>query len=270
MSWILLTNDDGIESPAVAPFATALRRLGDVRVCVPDRERSWIGKAISRHGPIEVAEVAGRDVPTWTTTGTPADTVQVAIHTIWDEPPALVVSGINIGINAGAGFLLSSGTVGAAFEGWVSGLPAIAFSTGSPVMDWPDWRRHVLSRDGKAGWERMADLCTDLLADLLETDLATVADVVSVNLPWEADVDTPRRLTDVGRVGYGALFDVHTDDDNLRHFGWGGDVHDRERNGEGFPDDVDVFVAGEVSITPLRAPGATIVSDDLQSRIERR
>ncbi len=267
MSWILLTNDDGIDSPAVEPFAAALREVGEVRVCVPDRERSWIGKAISRHGPIEVARVEGRDVETWTTTGTPADTVQVAMHTIWDEPPAMVVSGINIGTNAGAGFLLSSGTVGAAFEGWIQKVPAFAFSTGSPVMGWPEWRRHALSDEGTDGWHRVAKVCAEVLADLLDTDLPTLADVVSVNLPWEADSATRRRITDVARVGYGALFDVHVDDDAVRRFGWEGDLHVFD---DVIDTDVESFTAGEVSISPLRAPTTVAVPEDLRRRIERR
>jgi 5'-nucleotidase len=55
MTWVLLTNDDGIESPALLPFGRALSQHHEVRVVVPDRERSWIGKAITRFDPVEVA-----------------------------------------------------------------------------------------------------------------------------------------------------------------------------------------------------------------------
>ncbi len=264
MGWILLTNDDGVDSPALVPFATALAEVAEVRVCVPDQERSWIGKAISRHHPVEVAEVHGRAVPTWTCSGTPADAVQVGIHTIWDDPPSMVVSGINIGSNTGAAFLLSSGTVGAAFEGWVAGVPSVAFSTGSPSTPWPNWRRHVLSPDGGDGWTRLSGVCASILADLRSTDLPTVADVVSVNLPWEADVDTPRRLTDVARVGYDSLFDVTGESE--RDFGWDGKL----RHIDDITDtDTDVYGRGWVSITPLRAPTVTHVPEDLRAAIER-
>ncbi len=76
MSWILLTNDDGIDSPALAPFAAALTELGTVRVVVPDRERSWVGKAITRIGPIRTDKVELNGRAAWTCTGYPADAVQ--------------------------------------------------------------------------------------------------------------------------------------------------------------------------------------------------
>ena len=69
MSWILLTNDDGIDSPALAPFAAALQQLGTVRVVVPDRERSWVGKAITRIGPIETSQVNLGGGVAWTSRG---------------------------------------------------------------------------------------------------------------------------------------------------------------------------------------------------------
>ncbi|MEA3510405.1 MAG: 5'/3'-nucleotidase SurE, partial [Actinomycetota bacterium] len=105
MPWILLTNDDGIDSPALAPFARALGDLGTVRVVVPDRERSWVGKAITRFDPIRVEKVELDGGEAWTCTGFPADAVQIGIHGLFDEPPSLVVSGINVGYNHGTAFL---------------------------------------------------------------------------------------------------------------------------------------------------------------------
>lgn len=262
MSRILLTNDDGVGSPALAPFARALADLGEVTVCVPDRERSWIGKAITRTEPVRLESVEVDGEPVWACTGYPADAAQLGIHALGDELPDVVVSGINLGFNHGAAFLMSSGTVGAAVEGWISGVPAIAFSTGVWDGDWRDWRTRVESPAAREGWRDLAETCTAILRDVLTADLLDHADVVSVNLPFDARPDTPRRLTDIARVGYDRLF---------RATGPGVYEHDfltitRWDGLEG----TDVAVAGEghVSITPVRLPRAAEVPDEVRRRIE--
>lgn len=263
MPTILLTNDDGMGSPAIPPFARALARIGLVRVVVPDRERSWIGKAITRHDPVEVVEVEVDGIRMHTCTGYPADATQLGIHALFEDAPDLVVSGINVGINAGAGFLLSSGTVGAATEAWISGVGAYAFSTGSPTADWASWARHVRSSEATDDWVRVADVCTALLADLVALRLHEVADVVTVNLPWEATVDTARRVTSVARVGYDQLFRPDTPGRFVHEFG----------NLQAFEDltgtDVAAFDAGEISITPLRMPTGGDLPEGLRAAIER-
>ena len=145
MSWVLLTNDDGVDSPALVPFARALARHHDVRVVVPDGERSWSGKAITRFEPIRTGHVERDGVAMVTHTGTPADGVQLGVHALHGTVPSLVVSGINLGFNHGAGYVWSSGTVGAAVEAWVSGVPAIALSTGT-MGEWEQWRVEAVRR----------------------------------------------------------------------------------------------------------------------------
>ncbi len=263
MAWILLTNDDGVDSPALVPFARALGRLGDVRVVVPDGERSWSGKAITRFDPIRVATVERHGIPMTTHTGTPADGVQLAAHAFFDDgPPSLVVSGINLGFNHGAGYLWSSGTVGAAVEGWVSGLPSIALSTGA-VVDWEAWRAEARSDESGPTWSRLATVSTELVEDLVDSELARLADVVSVNLPWHSEADTPRRVTRIARTGYDQLF---------KHEGNGVYVHDF---GGGVLDhgavpgnDVKAAHDGVISITPLRMPAAAELPTEVVAEVE--
>ena len=128
MSSILITNDDGIDSPALVPLVEALQGISDTRVVVPDRERSWVGKAITRHDQVSVDEVDRGGIGMWTASGYPADCVQLGISELFPEPPVLVVSGINIGYNHGSGYIHSSGTVGAAVEALLGGVPAVALS----------------------------------------------------------------------------------------------------------------------------------------------
>ena len=130
MGWILITNDDGVDSPALVPLARAINQVGRVEVVVPDRERSWIGKAITRHDPVTVRPVVRGGSTFIAASGYPADCVQLGLHALFAEPPALVVSGINIGYNHGSGYIHSSGTVGAAVEAVLGNVPAIALAAG--------------------------------------------------------------------------------------------------------------------------------------------
>ena len=262
MPWILLTNDDGIGSPALIPFARALRRLGTVRVVVPDQERSWVGKAITRIGSIGTAQVDLDGEAAWTCTGYPADAVQIGIHGLFDEPPALVVSGINIGYNHGAGFLMSSGTIGAAVEGWVSGVPSIALSTGANG-DWSAWKRRALDPAAATDWERLGLVGAELVDVVVSAGLPALADVVSINVPFDATLDTPRRVTTIARIGYDRLF---SDDGNgvYRHDFSGGLLEFGSLDGT----DIEAGRDGRVSIAPIRMPSAATVPDDVRARIE--
>lgn len=261
MAWTLLTNDDGIESPALFPFARALQHLGDVRIAAPDSERSWISKAITRYGDIQVRPAARDGIEAISVSGYPADAVQIGA-TYWDEPPGQVVSGINLGYNHGAGYVMSSGTVGAAIEGWELGIPSIAFSVGS-VGTWNEWHRFAWSAESAADWERLAELCVALLVDIRDAGLE--GDVINVNVPWEADHDTARRLTTVARVAYGS---VHRRIDDLTY------RHDyREDFKVHAPldgTDVGTNQAGEIAITPIMMPHAAEVTPSVRAQLERK
>ena len=259
VSWILLTNDDGVDSPALVPFITALARLGEVRTVVPEGQRSWIGKALTRFEPIEVTEVERSGHTVITVSGTPADAVQVAAS-YFETAPDLVVAGINLGYNHGAGYIISSGTVGACFEGWELGIRAFGFSAGIRGR-WAEWYRHMHSLEAVAVWIRLAELCTEIVEDLLAVEVP--GDVVSVNVPWEADLTTPRRVVPPARVTYHQL--QHRQPDGTFAFRY------QEQFG-GIPlegTDVGVNRAGEVAITPLCVPTAPHVSDAVRTRLER-
>lgn len=251
---LLLTNDDGVDSPALLPFAAALDRLGEVAVVVPDRERSWIGKAITRQDEILLTAVEREGRAVHTTTGYPADATQLGITVVTD--PDVVVSGINLGHNHGVGFMMSSGTVGAAVEGWISGRTAVAFSTGLWGGDYAAWRDWCETPDARPAWERLAETCAQVLEDVLASGITDHADVVSVNLPFDATSATPRRVTSLARVGYAGLF--RPDGGGYRH-------RFSELVEFGPLDGTDVEAArhGAVSITPLLMPAAAAIPDDL-------
>jgi len=128
---ILISNDDGIHSTGIRQLARSLEGLGTLWVVAPDREQSAVGHSITLSDPIRLVtlDVDGAD-HTYAISGTPADCVKLAMTELMDEPPDLVVSGINRGENTGIS-VIYSGTVSAATEGAINGVPSMAVSLDS-------------------------------------------------------------------------------------------------------------------------------------------
>jgi 5'-nucleotidase len=121
---ILVTNDDGIASPGLHALARAMRPFGQVWVVAPDRERTAAAHALTLHKPLRITRV---DARVFSVNGTPTDCVNLALKKLLRGAPALVVSGINRGVNLGDD-VTYSGTVSAALEGTIMGIPSIAVS----------------------------------------------------------------------------------------------------------------------------------------------
>jgi 5'-nucleotidase len=264
VSYILLTNDDGVDSPALLPLARELTALGRVRVVVPDTERSWIGKAISRWDELRVARIEREGIEIQAVGGYPADCTNLGVHSLFDGPPELVVSGVNIGLNTGLGFFLSSGTVGAAMEGWIAGIPAIALSVGRPGND-RAWKRDAVGDPAHPVWQRAARVGADVVRIVREEGYPAGVDLISVNYPFDADLETPRVVTELAVVGYDRLF---------RRKAEGLYVHDFDgvlRGSEALAPQTDIAVvrSGRVSITPVRLAHAAGVGARLRARLER-
>lgn len=134
MSKILISNDDGVFALGVRTLANTLTQAGhQVTVVCPDRERSATGHGLTLHQPIrakEIDSVFDPSVVAWSCSGTPADCVKFALSAVLKTPPDVVYSGINHGPNLGTD-VLYSGTVSAAMEGVLEGIPSVAFSLAS-------------------------------------------------------------------------------------------------------------------------------------------
>jgi 5'-nucleotidase len=125
---ILLTNDDGIYAQGILAAWQELRKIGDVSVVAPDTERSAVGHAITIANPLRTKEVVRRNSRFgYAVNGMPADCVKIAVKAILPRPPDLVVSGINLGANTGTN-VIYSGTVSAATEARILGIPSMAVS----------------------------------------------------------------------------------------------------------------------------------------------
>jgi len=120
----LLSNDDGINSSGLTALEKALCGIGEIWVVAPDRARNAIGRALTLHRPLRVEKITARH---FAVNGTPSDCVNLAINGLLPEKPSLVVSGINKGANLGDD-ISYSGTISAAFEATLLGVPSFAIS----------------------------------------------------------------------------------------------------------------------------------------------
>ncbi len=140
---ILLTNDDGILAPGLAAMHRQLTALGDVDVVAPDSAQSAAAHAITINAPLTAVRLhVHQEFHGWSISGRPADCVKLAVARLLDPKPDLVVSGINDGANVSIK-VLYSGTVAAAAEGALLGIPAIAVSLErGPELDF-DWAARI-------------------------------------------------------------------------------------------------------------------------------
>jgi 5'-nucleotidase len=224
---ILLTNDDGIHAEGLLAAAEALGAFADVVVVAPDREQSACGHALSLNRPLRLIEVRDGFMAV---DGTPTDCVNLAVHWVLrDEPVDLVVSGINHGLNLGDD-VTYSGTVSAALEAHLLGLPAIAFSQQMLV---------------ETSLERSARVCAALVRGLHDRGLRPRL-LLNVNLPAAPPAEV--RLTRLARRVYEQVVVERGDPRGRRYFWIGGEP----RWEEGPDCDHAAVTAGCVSITPLR------------------
>ncbi|MEW6267542.1 MAG: 5'/3'-nucleotidase SurE [Thermodesulfobacteriota bacterium] len=164
---VLLTNDDGIHAPGLKALYRALGQDHQVYVVAPEMEQSAVGHSITLADPIRVKEIRFEDsFAGYALSGTPADCVRIGVSELIRPRPEAVVSGINVGANVGLN-VLYSGTVSAATEAAILGLPALAVSL--DTFTEPDFTY-------------AADFTRRLVADLPHLDLAPGASL-NVNLP---------------------------------------------------------------------------------------
>ncbi|MFO0606886.1 MAG: 5'/3'-nucleotidase SurE [Polyangiales bacterium] len=228
---ILVTNDDGYHAPGIRALARALDALGDVFVVAPESEQSSTSHALTLSRPLRLrAQSPG----VWSLDGTPADCTYVALHHkgLLPRPPAVVVSGINMGLNLGTD-VFYSGTVAGAREAALRGVPAAAFSMPS-----------------QADARRCAARARTMVARLLAwraTNPKAAAPLLNVNFP-----DGPARgvrLCTLGTREYENLVEERRDPRGRQYLWIGGpSVAHRPNPGS----DTEAHDQGYVSVTSLR------------------
>jgi len=195
---ILVTNDDGIDSPGLWAAAGAALRLGEVLVVAPDRQWSGAGRSmplgpegrISRHPQ----ESEGHAVVAYRVDASPALVVIHGVLELAPRRPALLISGINYGENLGTDVTIS-GTVGAALQGAVMGIPSLAVSLQTPK------ETHTNPSDS-IDFTAAAHFTYLFARRMLGTALPFDADLLKIDVPSDATAETPWRLTRVSRHPY--------------------------------------------------------------------
>jgi 5'-nucleotidase len=162
---VVVTNDDGIDAPGLVALVEALKPAFRVTVCAPATEQSGVGHGITYRTPVQVEErPSGDGVRRYAIHAMPATCVRLGLSALTrDDPPVMVLSGINRGDNAGRSTWVS-GTVAGAREGALYGLPGVAFSAQRPPGREPDfaaagrWARQVLEHLIAAGLPHAGEL----------------------------------------------------------------------------------------------------------------
>lgn len=226
MTRILVTNDDGVFSEGIRLLAASLAEIAEVIVVAPDREQSATGHSLTLHRPLRMQQIESN---IYSVDGTPTDCVNLGI--LWllkDEPPDLVVSGINFGVNMGDD-VTYSGTVSATFEGTLLGIPSVAFSQ--------EVGEHFSFAAAALFARRFVEV---LLHETLPSDL-----LLNVNIP-SADIRGVR-FTRLGKRRYQQVV-VEKKDPRGRNYFWiAGTPEWQEEEGT----DHAAVSTGLVSITPL-------------------
>ena len=236
---ILIANDDGYLAPGLAALVQACEGLGDLDVVAPEQNASGTSNSLTLGRPLSVFTAANgfRYI-----NGTPSDCVHLALTGVLPQRPDLVVSGINQGANMGDDTLYS-GTVAAAMEGYLFGIPAIAFS--QVEKGWSD-----LASASRVARKFIQNVIADLAANQAAGTVARSPFLLNVNIPNRADADQlPLRITRLGRR--------HSSEALIRQISprgdtmyWIGPAGDAREAGEG--SDFHATANGHVSVTPLQ------------------
>ena len=244
---ILVSNDDGIHSAGLAALADVLAPIGEVIVVAPDREQSACSHALTLHRPLRIDEVQpGR----FTVDGTPTDCVNLAINAILKRRPALLVSGINRGANLGDD-VTYSGTVSAAMEGTLLGIPSIAMS--------------LIGR-GTFEFGVAASFAARLAQWVLDHGLPPDT-LLNVNVPQEFEGTAPRAvaLTRMGRRRYGDAIIEKLDPRGRKYYWIGGeDVPFVAEEGTDF----HAVHQGLISVTPIHLDLTNYRTLDVLARVQ--
>jgi 5'-nucleotidase len=227
---ILCTNDDGYLAAGIRLLASAAGSLGSVTTVAPDREQSATSHSLTMHHPLRARRTPAG---VYVVDGTPTDCVLLAVNALLSKRPDVVVSGVNHGANMGED-VLYSGTVAAAMEATVLGIPAIAFSHTGPQPEEME------------GWDRVVER---ILALLLNQPSFPEHTLFNVNLPAiEPGEVRGVKVTHLGKRRYSDSITRANDPFGREYFWIGGGVASWEGGGD---TDFQAVDDGYVSVTPL-------------------
>lgn len=245
--FILITNDDGIDSPGLAAATAALQPLGDLLIVAPRTQQTGMGRSITQSGAYDghlfrrEVHFGDRSWPAVAINATPAMAVQHAFYTLAERAISLVVSGINFGENIGS-CVTSSGTVGAALEAADRGIPALAVSLELNHTAYHDY-------DPAVDFTAAIHFTRYFAAKLLAYSLPPDVDFLKLEIPAAATTESVWMVTRQDKMSYYEPLPYQRRD----HFSGPNVLGVRPRKGEYSAEDTDAFALSRdlVAVTPL-------------------
>ncbi|MCH2176785.1 MAG: 5'/3'-nucleotidase SurE [Lentisphaeria bacterium] len=242
---ILIINDDSIDSPFLELLMKILPREHEYTIVVPAEEQSWKGKSMTRFQKLKVGNEPLGDYEAITVAGTPADCANIGIYNVLGGQVDAVVSGINIGHNTGLAYIFSSGTVGAALEGNIAGVPGLALSQLLPPNLFNEWieTRKFSSESLEFIQAQLEEVFPEIWKRFEKIIQAKKAITWNVNFPGVLADKWELRSTRCAKNFYKQCFEI--EGDYYKHIGADASVQEE--------DDVDkrAITEGHVSITQL-------------------
>ncbi len=243
---ILVTNDDGIQSEGILSLARALEDVGEVWVVAPDREQSAVSHALSMGRRLRSKKVAGLGPRYFAVNGTPTDCVLLGVRRIMPERPNLIASGINKGENLGDD-ITYSGTVSAAIEATILGVPSFAIS---------------LTTRRNFDFTQAASFAVRLSRHILDKGLPRHT-FLNVNVPCQSGKPCSYKITRMGKRVYGDSVQEKRDRQGKKFYVIGG-------NDPGYlktkDSDFEAIARNYISITPLHLDWTNYASLDSLSK----
>ncbi len=236
MPLILVTNDDGISSPGIKVLAKTLKTIGEVFIVAPESEQSAVAHSLTLHRPLKYEKVSKN---TYHLNGTPTDCVIIAVKKLLPQKPDIIVSGINNGANLGDD-VTYSGTVAAAMEGTLLGVPSIAISL---VKD--DWYGQNLKKSA-SGLLTAANYAREIVAKALDRGLPADT-LLNVNVPERKKIEGVR-ITKQGKHIYEDAIKELSDPRGRKHYWIGGGAPHWESVKD---TDLEAVNNGYISVTPV-------------------
>ncbi|MGB9779396.1 MAG: 5'/3'-nucleotidase SurE [Caldanaerobacter sp.] len=230
---VLITNDDGVQSKGILSLAEYLRENGFYVVAVaPEKERSAISHAITLHKPLRLKPVKEeKDLRIYAVNGTPSDCIKMGIEVVMEVKPKIIISGINNGFNMGTD-ILYSGTVSAAIEGALYGIPAIAVS---------------LEEEGNLDDVRIYVFLNKLIEKVLSEGLPQNT-LLNVNIPDFKKGVRGVKVTVLGKRIYTETFQKNYDPRGKEYYWMAGKISEIDNDER---TDIVSVKNGFISITPI-------------------
>jgi len=261
---VMVTNDDSVQSNGIIELARAAAKHAEAIIVAPEQPQSATALSMTFHKPLRVAKVRRERFECYAVSGSPGDCVMIGVNKILPRRPDLVVSGINIGDNNTFQDILASGTVAAALESAISGIPAIAFS-----MEVSGESMFALEYD-QPDFTAAGAIAGEIILDVLENGMPKGAEILNVNFPPKVGTTTPIMLTEVGRRKYTDRVIVRRDPRGRAYYWLFGEKISR------FPAKTDIDAVAtkrNVSITPMVLNMSGPITESmvgLRDRVEKR